>query len=152
MIYLLPIIIAKVNHSYYMATSSIIYTGELRTVATHLQSGVEIITDAPTDNQGKGEAFSPTDLLATSLGCCMLTIMGINARTNSMNIDGTKVEITKIMAANPRRVSEIGVIITLPNNSYSEKERKMLEIAALNCPVAKSLHPDIKQDVKFIWA
>jgi putative redox protein len=135
-----------------MATSSIIYTGELRTVATHLQSGVEIITDAPTDNQGKGEAFSPTDLLATSLGCCMLTIMGINARTNSMNIDGTKVEITKIMAANPRRVSEIGVIITLPNNSYSEKERKMLEIAALNCPVAKSLHPDIKQDVKFIWA
>ena len=135
-----------------MATSSIIYTGELRTVATHLQSGIEIITDAPTDNQGKGEAFSPTDLLATSLGCCMLTIMGINARTNGMNIDGTKVEITKIMAANPRRVSEIGVLITLPNNSYSEKERKMLEIAALNCPVAKSLHPDIKQDVKFIWA
>jgi putative redox protein len=135
-----------------MATSSLIYTGELRTVATHLQSGVEIITDAPTDNQGKGEAFSPTDLLATSLGCCMLTIMGINARNNGMNIDGTKVEITKIMASNPRRVSEIGVVLTLPNKSYSEKERKMLEIAALNCPVAKSLHPDIKQDVQFVWA
>lgn len=135
-----------------MATSSIIYTGELRTVATHLQSGVEIITDAPTDNQGKGEAFSPTDLLATSLGCCMLTIMGINARTNGMDIDGTKVEITKIMASNPRRVTEIGVVITLPNKAYSEKEIKMLEIAALNCPVAKSLHPDIKQDVRFVWA
>lgn len=135
-----------------MATSSIIYTGELRTVATHLQSSVEIITDAPTDNQGKGEAFSPTDLLATSLGSCMLTIMGINARTNGMDIDGTKVEITKRMAANPRRVSEIGVVVTLPNKSYSEKERKMLEIAALNCPVAKSLHPDIKQDVQFVWA
>jgi len=135
-----------------MATSSLIYTGELRTVATHLQSGVEIITDAPTDNQGKGEAFSPTDLLATSLGCCMLTIMGINARNNGMDIDGTKVEITKIMASNPRRVSEIGVLLILPNKSYSEKERKMLEIAALNCPVAKSLHPEIKQDVQFIWA
>jgi len=135
-----------------MATSSLIYTGELRTVAIHLQSGVEIITDAPTDNQGKGEAFSPTDLLATSLGCCMLTIMGINARNNGMDIDGTKVEVTKIMTTNPRSVSEIGIVVTLPNKSYSEKERKMLEIAALNCPVAKSLHPDIKQDVHFIWA
>lgn len=134
-----------------MATSTIIYNGQLRTVAKHLQSGIEIITDAPTDNQGKGEAFSPTDLLATSLGCCMLTIMGINANTNGIDIDGTRVEITKIMASNPRRVSEIGVIITLPNKTYSEKEKKMLEIAALNCPVAKSLHPEIKQDVQIIW-
>lgn len=134
-----------------MATSTIIYTGELRTVAVHLQSGVEIITDAPTDNQGRGEAFSPTDLLATSLGACMLTIMGINARTNGIDINQTRLEITKTMATNPRRVSEIKIIITFPNKAYSEKEKQMLQIAALNCPVAKSLHPEIKQDVNFIW-
>jgi len=134
-----------------MATSTIIYTGELRTVAVHLQSGVEIITDAPTDNQGRGEAFSPTDLLATSLGACMLTIMGINARANGIDIDQTRLEITKTMATNPRRVSEIKIIITFPNKAYSEKEKQMLQIAALNCPVAKSLHPEIKQDVNFIW-
>jgi uncharacterized OsmC-like protein len=134
-----------------MATSTIIYTGELRTVAVHLQSGVELITDAPTDNQGRGEAFSPTDLLATSLGACMLTIMGINAKANGIDIDKTRLEITKTMATNPRRVSEIKIIITFPNKAYSEKEKQMLQIAALNCPVAKSLHPEIKQDVNFIW-
>jgi putative redox protein len=134
-----------------MATSTIIYTGELRTVAVHLQSGVELITDAPTDNQGRGEAFSPTDLLATSLGACMLTIMGINAKANGIDIDKTRLEITKTMATNPRRVSEIKIIITFPNKAYSEKEKQMLQIAALNCPVAKSLHPEIKQNVNFIW-
>ncbi len=132
-------------------TSKITYTQNLRTEATHLDSGISIITDAPKDNQGLGQAFSPTDLLATSLGSCMLTIMGLNARTNEMNIDGTEAEITKIMAAYPRRVVEIVVKIKFPDRKYSNQEMKMLEIAALNCPVAKSLHPDIKQNVSFIW-
>ena len=132
-------------------TSNIFYHGELRNTLTHLASGQSFITDAPLDNRGKGQAFSPTDLLATSLGSCMLTIMGLNARTNEMNIDGTEAEITKIMAAYPRRVVEIVVKIKFPDRKYSNQEMKMLEIAALNCPVAKSLHPDIKQNVSFIW-
>lgn len=132
-----------------MKTSEIIYQGELRTEAVHLQSGNTIVTDAPVDNNGKGEAFSPTDLLATSLGCCMLTIMGIIAGRNNIDIKGTKIGITKIMAANPRRVSEIIVEFTMPANNYSEKERELLENAARTCPVAYSLHPAIKQQVIF---
>ena len=96
-----------------MKTSKIVYKGNLRTESTHLQSGVTIITDAPIDNNGKGEAFSPTDLLATSLGCCMLTIMGIVAGRHNINIEGTSIEITKIMLADPRRVGEIIVEFTL---------------------------------------
>ena len=132
-----------------MNTSEVIYTGELRTTAIHLKSGQQIITDAPTDNNGKGEAFSPTDLLATSLGCCMLTVMGIVAKRHNINMDGTKVEILKVMADNPRRVSEIYVDMTFPKNNYSQKEKDLLEHTALACPVAKSLHPDIKQKNRF---
>lgn len=132
-----------------MATSEIIYKGELRTNATHLQSGKQIITDAPIDNHGKGEAFSPTDLLATSLGCCMLTVMGIVAKRHSINMNETKVEIVKIMADNPRRVSEIHVEMHFPKNNYTQKEKDLLEHTALTCPVAKSLHPDIKQKTRF---
>jgi putative redox protein len=132
-----------------MNTSEIIYKGELRTVATHLKSGQQIITDAPTDNNGKGEAFSPTDLLATSLGTCMLTVMGIVAKRHNINMDGTKVEILKVMADAPRRVAEIHVDMYFPGNNYSQKEKDLLEHTALTCPVAKSLHTDIKQKTRF---
>ena len=125
------------------------YIGELRTEALHVRSGNRIITDAPVDNQGRGEFFSPTDLLATSLGSCMLTIMGISARTHGFNIDGTDVKITKIMGTNPRRVLEIVVELTFPHNNYSAKERKLLELASKECPVANSLHPDLKQNIIF---
>lgn len=134
-----------------MKTSEITYTGDLRTTSIHLKSGKEIITDAPTDNQGKGEAFSPTDLLATSLGNCMLTIVGIAARNHGFNIDGTKAEITKVMAENPRRVSEIHVELHFPGNNYTEKEKAIIERSAKTCPVAYSLHPDIKQEITFSY-
>lgn len=132
-----------------MKTSKIVYSGNLRTEAVHLKSGNKIITDAPPDNNGKGEAFSPTDLLATSLGCCMLTIMGIMAERHAINIEGTSIEITKIMEANPRRVGEIIVEFTMPKNNYSEKEKIVLENAAHTCPVAKSLSSELKQTVIF---
>ncbi|HUW05650.1 MAG TPA: OsmC family protein [Williamwhitmania sp.] len=125
------------------------YIGELRTEALHVRSGNKIVTDAPIDNQGRGEFFSPTDLLATSLGSCMLTIMGISARTHGFDIDGTDVKITKIMGTNPRRVVEVVVELTFPHNNYSVKERKLLELASKECPVANSLHPDLKQNVIF---
>ncbi|MCW3104626.1 MAG: OsmC family protein [Bacteroidetes bacterium] len=134
-----------------MKTSKIIYRGELRTEATHLRSGQTIITDAPPDNKGKGEAFSPTDLLATSLGNCMLTIMGIAAGNHGLNIDGAEAEITKIMAAEPRRVGEIIVELKMPANNYSDKEKKLLEHSAHTCPVAKSLSAGLKQTVIFNW-
>ena len=134
-----------------MKTSEIIYKGQLRTSAIHQLSGQIIITDAPPDNNGKGEAFSPTDLLATSLGCCMLTIMGIAANTHHINIDGTTIEITKIMEANPRRVGEIIVEFNMPKNNFTDKEKTILQNAAITCPVAKSLHPDLKQVLEFCW-
>jgi uncharacterized OsmC-like protein len=127
------------------------YEGNLRTRARHQASGNELITDAPLDNQGKGEAFSPTDLLSASLGSCMLTIMGIAARTHDFSIEGTAVDITKVMANNPRRVAEVVVEFTMPVQAYSEKEKSILEKAALTCPVALSLHPDLKQTVIFNW-
>jgi len=132
-----------------MITIKTIYEGNLRTKAKHLRSANEIITDAPVDNQGKGEAFSPTDLLATSLGSCMLTIMGIASNTHGFNIDGTKVDITKIMGSNPRRVSEVIVELFFPSVSYSQKEKKIIENAAFTCPVSRSLHPDLKQTIIF---
>jgi putative redox protein len=133
-----------------MATISTTYLGDLRTEATHLQSGTKIITDAPTDNQGKGEAFSPTDLLAESLAGCMLTTMGIAARTHGINMDNTHAEVTKVMAANPRRVAEVVVNLKFPLQ-YEEKDKKILEAAALGCPVIVSLHPDVKKTVDFGW-
>jgi putative redox protein len=132
-----------------MKTSKIVYSGNLRTEATHLKSGKTIITDAPIDNNGKGEAFSPTDLLATSLGCCMITIMGIIANNNNIQIDGTTIEITKIMESNPRRVSEVIVEFKMNGNAYSGKEKQLLENAARTCPVAKSLSADLKQTIIF---
>lgn len=128
-------------------TTQTIYLGELRTKAKHVRSGNEIITDAPPDNQGKGEAFSPTDLLATSLGSCMITIMGISAREHGFDIDGTTAKIWKIMEANPRRVGEIKIELTFPKNNYTVKEKKFIEKAAFTCPVYLSLHPDLKKTI-----
>jgi uncharacterized OsmC-like protein len=134
-----------------MKISKITYLGGLRTEAEHLRSGKIILTDAPPDNNGKGEAFSPTDLMATSLGSCMLTVMGIVAERHSLDISGTQVEITKIMDANPRRVVEIVVEMSFPKRSFTDKDKQLLEHTALTCPVAKSLHPDLVQTVKFQW-
>jgi putative redox protein len=132
-----------------MATSKVIYTGDLRTTAVHLKSGVTIITDAPPDNQGRGEFFSPTDLAATSLASCMLTIIGIAARTHSFSIDGTEAVVTKIMLSNPRRIGEVKIEYNFPDIEYTEKEKKIIEIAGRTCPVALSLHPDLVQTIEF---
>lgn len=132
-----------------MATIQTTYLGELRTEATHVQSGNKLITDAPLDNKGKGEAFSPSDLLATALGSCMITIMGIAAREQNVDIDGTTCSITKIMASDPRRVGEAQIILNFPKGVYTDKVKTILERAALTCPVAKSLHPDLLQNVVF---
>jgi len=120
-------------------------------MATSIASGSKIITDAPVDNHGKGQAFSPTDLMATSLANCMLTVMGIAANTHTINMDGAEAEITKVMAANPRRVSEIHVTITMPAKNYTDKEKSILEHAGRTCPVAQSLHPNILQNINFIY-
>lgn len=134
-----------------MATAETIYTGELRTRATHMASGTTIITDAPVDNHGKGEAFSPTDLLAASLGSCMVTIMGIEAEKRGFDIDGTKVTVTKIMSSDPRRVSEVDVVLRFPHNNYTEQEKRLLTHISKTCPVALSLHPDIKQNISIFY-
>jgi putative redox protein len=132
--------------------SQIKYKGNLRTEAKHLQSNTIIQTDAPTDNNGKGEHFSPTDIVATALGSCMLTIMGIKARDMNVNIEGTTVDITKIMSTEPRRITGVKVHFHFnENHNADEKQKTILEHAALTCPVAKSLHPDIEQDVIFEW-
>lgn len=132
-----------------MATIHTRYEGGLRTTAQHLQSGIKIITDAPLDNQGRGEAFSPTDLLAASLGSCMLTLMGIAARNHHFTMDGTEISITKMMAANPRRVAEIKIEFTMPQNNFTDEQKQIMERAAHTCPVALSLHPDLKQTITF---
>lgn len=135
-----------------MITSKVTYLGELRTEATHLQSDTTIYTDAPKDNHGKGEKFSPTDLVATALASCMISIMGIVAMRDGITpVDGATAVVTKIMYAEPRRIGEIHIKITFPINNYSEKEKKIYEHAAYTCPVAKSLHPDLKQVIQFVW-
>ena len=135
-----------------MITSNIIYKGELRTEATHVQSNTIIYTDAPKDNHGKGESFSPTDLVATALGSCMISIMGIVAMKEGItSVDGTIAEITKVMYAEPRRIGEIHIKLIFPKKDYTDKEKKIYEHAAYTCPVAKSLHPDLKQEIEFVW-
>jgi len=129
--------------------SEINYLGNLRTASKHLQSGEEIITDAPIDNQGKGEAFSPTDLVSTGLGNCMITLMGIAANGNNITLGKIKAEVHKIMANNPRRIQEIVIDFNIEDNDFTAKQKTILEFAALNCPVAKSLSKEIKQTVSF---
>lgn len=134
-----------------MITVKTTYLGNLRTESLHLQSGTKIVTDAPTDNRGKGESFSPTDLLATSLGTCILTIMGIKAMDNHIDIEGTRLEITKIMANDPRRVFEVAMDFYFPNKNYSSEERQLIESVAGISPVPLSVHTELKQTVRFHW-
>ncbi|RYY23868.1 MAG: OsmC family peroxiredoxin [Chitinophagaceae bacterium] len=125
----------------------------MRTVCTHLKSGSIVETDAPTDNQGKGERFSPTDLVATALGSCMLTIMGMKARDMAVDLKDVKIQIEKVMAAEPRRISGINLTFHFPDSlSLDDKHRIILERAAHTCPVMYSIHPDIVVNVQFNWA
>ena len=133
-----------------MPTSSVIYLGDLRTSSTHLQSGTTIVTDAPLDNNGKGEAFSPTDMVANSLATCMFTVMGIKAKELNIDFSNSTAEVTKIMAAEPRRISEIHITFQM-NLEVDEKTRIILERVALTCPVYHSLHPKIKKVLVFNW-
>jgi putative redox protein len=132
-------------------TSSVIYNGDLRTTCTHLKSGNNFETDAPVDNNGKGERFSPTDLLATSLGTCMLTVMGIKSRAMGFDLNDIKIEVLKIMKADPRRVGGINLTFHIPEQlaSIDEKSKAVLKNTAETCPVIKSIHPDI--DVNIDW-
>lgn len=131
-----------------MITAEIKYTGNLRTQSRHIKSGNEIITDAPTDNNGNGKAFSPTDLLSTSLVNCMITVMGIAAAKRNIRFENIQASMKKIMASNPRRVKTIKIEMVI-NEKWNEKERILLEQVALNCPVAKSLSGEIEQKVVF---
>ena len=131
-------------------TSKITYLGELRTSSIHLQSGSEIISDAPIDNNGKGEAFSPTDTVANALGSCMFTVMGIKAQDLQVDLSNSTAEITKIMAADPRRISEIHVVFNF-SIATDIKNKTILERTAMTCPVYYSLHPDIKKVITFNW-
>jgi putative redox protein len=133
-------------------TSKVVYNGELRTTMTHLQSGTTIITDAPTDNHGKGEAFSPTDLAATALASCMITTMAIACLARDFNIDGAQAEVTKIMSKTPpRRIAEIVINIIMPKNNYTAEQKSFLEKVAHHCPISLSLHPDTKETLTFVW-
>ncbi|HYC30168.1 MAG TPA: OsmC family protein [Chitinophagaceae bacterium] len=133
-------------------TSSVVYEGNLRTVATHLRSGTQIQTDAPVDNQGKGERFSPSDLVATALGSCMMTIMGIKARDLDLDLTNVKIDVEKIMKADPRRIGGVNLTFHFPEGFVAtEKEREILERAAHTCPVIYSIHPDIVVNVQFNW-
>ena len=132
-----------------MATSKVIYTGNLRTQNEHLKSGSIYITDAPLDNQGKGEAFSPTDLCATSLANCMMTIMGIAARKRTIDMTGTMAEVKKIMGTDPRRISEIKIDFHFPDH-LSSKEKTILQRIAEHCPVGNSLSADLVEIVNFV--
>lgn len=132
-------------------TAKVIYEGNLRTVCTHEASGATFLTDAPIDNHGRGEAFSPTDTVATALASCMLTVMGIKAQQMGLNMDGTICEVTKVMYAEPRRIGEIHISIAFPANGYSDKEKTILENTARTCPVFYSLHPDLKKEINLTW-
>lgn len=133
-----------------MPTSKVTYLGELRTSSIHINSGSEIISDAPLDNNGKGEAFSPTDTVANGLATCMFTVMGIKARDMEIDLSNSTAEVTKIMAADPRRISEIHIVFNL-NVAVDDKTKTILERTANTCPVHYSLHPDIKKEITFNW-
>lgn len=131
-------------------TSKVTYLGSLRTSSIHQQSGSEIISDAPVDNNGKGEAFSPTDTVANALASCMMTIMGIKARDMKIDLEGSTAEVTKIMKADPRMISKI-VVVFYMNTQADERTKLILERVANTCPVFLSLHPDIEKDITFNW-
>ena len=132
-------------------TASVIYQGGLRCEAVHLQSGSSIETDAPTDNRGKGERFSPTDLLCVSLATCIVTTMGIKAGDMGIDLTGTKIDVSKHMLPDPRRVGKVEVVLHLPALSLEEKDRVVLQRTGDNCPVTKSLHPDMEVKIEYVW-
>jgi len=132
-----------------MNTSELVYQGELRTIAIHVFSGTKIFTDAPFDNHGKSGSFSPTDLVATALAACMVTIMGIEANRLQIDLKDSKMYVRKQMEINPRRISKIEIDFVIPNRNLTTEQKQFLEEKALNCPVAKSIHPDIKQEIVF---
>ncbi|GDY01299.1 redox protein [Planctomycetota bacterium] len=133
-----------------MTTITAHYDGDLSTTATHGPSGATIHTDAPKDNEGQGRFFSPTDLVASALGSCMLTIMGIVARRHGLDLRGATAKVTKEMNQNPRRIGKLPVLITLPG-TFTAEQKQLLETAAHGCPVHKSLHPDIASPIRFEW-
>ncbi len=131
-------------------TSKVTYLGDLRTSSVHLQSGTEILSDAPTDNHGKGEAFSPTDLLANALGSCMISIMAIKSKDMNLDLVGSTVDVTKIMQSEPRKIAKIEIVMNM-SIAADEKSRTILERTAMNCPVLLSLNPDIEKAITFNW-
>lgn len=131
--------------------SEIFYKGNLRVASIHLKSGKKIITDAPPDNHGKGEAFSPTDLVSTALCNCMITLMGIAANAHNIKLGKIQGEVHKIMDDNPRRIKEIKVDLKIEDKNFTPKQKKLLEFAALNCPVAKSLSENTFQNVSIVY-
>jgi putative redox protein len=134
-----------------METAKTKYLGDLRTEIIHVRSGSVIITDAPVDNKGKGENFSPTDMVAASLGSCILTIMGIAAREHDFSIDGTTCKITKIMTDSPRKIGEIKIEIDFTGNEYTDKQKKILEYCVKTCPVALSLNESVFQNITLLF-
>lgn len=130
-------------------TSKVVYLGDLRTECTHIQSGTKIITDAPLDNQGKGEAFSPTDLLATSLASCMMTIIGIYCKNHEINFDSCTAEIEKIMGVNPRKVAKIIVHMDFTGNNWDSSTLEKVIIAGKTCPVAKTIEDSVQIEFNF---
>jgi putative redox protein len=133
-------------------TSTVVYEGNLRTVCTHLRSGTIVETDAPVDNNGRGERFSPSDLVATALGTCMLTIMGMRADEMKVDLKGTKIEVEKIMKQDPRRIGGINLTFHFPDYlELTERQKTILQKAAETCPVAYSINPEIELNVNFNW-
>ena len=133
-------------------TASLVYKGDLRCECTHLQSGTIIETDAPTDNRGKGERFSPTDTICVGLATCMMTTMGIRAADMKIDLTGTRLEVTKHMLSEPRRIAKIEITLNLPAIAIEEKDKKILQMVGDNCPVMKSLHPDLQVAVSYKWS
>lgn len=132
-------------------TATVTYDANLRTTCLHLQSGSSFETDAPSDNKGQGARFSPTDLIATGLGACLITTMGIKADTMDIKLDGAKVEVTKVMMSEPRRIGKIVIAVTMPALNLNEKTIEILERVGRTCPVERSLHPDMELDISFNW-
>lgn len=132
-------------------TATVTYDANLRTTCLHLQSGSSFETDAPSDNKGQGARFSPTDLIATGLGACLITTMGIKAETMDIKLDGAKVEVTKVMMSEPRRIGKIVIAVTMPALNLDDKTKEILERVGRTCPVERSLHPDMELDISFQW-
>ena len=140
------------DHAPAHLTSTVVYEGGLRTTATHLASGQQIITDAPVDNHGKGEAFSPTDLAATALAACILTTIAILLEARETDIRGATAEVVKVMDGPPRRISAVRIVLRLPAKPYTPEQRELIAKTVDACPVGRSLHPDLAQDVQVVYA